>query len=110
MNVQHQELADGRWAKMSLAEQMANIGSEVERALSWRGRKNEEYAVQAAERALELFDLSLAAHKEGAKLRELSRGREAWAEYFFGANTFNSNDQEWKNYFNPFLFAARKHL
>ena len=30
MNYQHQQLADGRWALMSLAEQMANIGIEGE--------------------------------------------------------------------------------
>lgn len=30
---QHQQLASGRWAKMPFLEQMANIGSEVERAI-----------------------------------------------------------------------------
>jgi len=28
----HKELAAGKWFKLSLAEQMANIGSEVSRA------------------------------------------------------------------------------
>ena len=31
---QHKELAAGRWKKLSFCEQMANIGSEVERALA----------------------------------------------------------------------------
>lgn len=35
MSYQHKELAKDRWAKMSLCEQMANIGSEVSRALNW---------------------------------------------------------------------------
>ena len=34
-NYQHSELAAGRWAMMSLAEQMLNIGSEVSRANRW---------------------------------------------------------------------------
>lgn len=36
MNVFHKELAQGRWAQMPLAEQMANIGSEVSRAFNWQ--------------------------------------------------------------------------
>jgi hypothetical protein len=34
MTVQHRELAAGRWFQLSLIEQPANTGSEVERALN----------------------------------------------------------------------------
>ena len=54
----HQELAAGKWFKMSLAEQMANIGSEVSRAHKWEG-KDEDIFWGAVNRALELFDLTL---------------------------------------------------
>ena len=108
MTLEHRGLAEGRWAQMSFVEQMANIGSEVERALNWRSRNNGEYARKASERALELFDLSLAATQDASRLRELARAREAWAEYFFGKNPFCSNDEEWKKYFFQFTYAARK--
>jgi len=36
MNIQHKELAAGRWNKLSFVEQMANVGSEVERTINWR--------------------------------------------------------------------------
>jgi len=36
MNYQHKELASGRWEKLTFLEQMANMGSEVERALNWQ--------------------------------------------------------------------------
>jgi hypothetical protein len=36
MNIQHKKLTGGRWAEMPLAEQMANVGSEVSRALNWK--------------------------------------------------------------------------
>ncbi len=39
MSYQHKDLAAGRWSQLSLIEQMANIGSEVERALNWRIKK-----------------------------------------------------------------------
>jgi hypothetical protein len=55
---QHQELASGRWATMSFMEQMANVGSEVERAISWRKKNNGEYGRMAIERALELLELT----------------------------------------------------
>lgn len=36
MTFKHKDLAQGRWATMSLHEQMANIGSEVSRAFNWQ--------------------------------------------------------------------------
>ena len=41
-NYQHTELAAGRWATMTLAEQMLNIGSEVSRANRWKSKGNME--------------------------------------------------------------------
>jgi len=55
---QHKNLAAGRWEQLSFLEQMANIGSEVERALNWKTKKNNAYCVLAVERALELLDLT----------------------------------------------------
>ena len=40
MELQHKDLAAGRWAQMSLAEQMLNIGSEVLRANRWKTKDN----------------------------------------------------------------------
>jgi len=43
VNYQHQELAKGRWFELSLVEQLANVGSEVEQTISWRNKGNAEY-------------------------------------------------------------------
>ena len=37
---------------------MANVGSEVERALNWQAKGNKEYSRLAFERALELLDFT----------------------------------------------------
>lgn len=108
MTVQHQELAAGRWQQMSILEQMANIGSEVSRALNWRAKKNEDYSQRAFERALELIDLTLAGTNEIGRLRELARLREALVDYFFGTNEYASTDEQWRKYFLQFNFAIRK--
>ena len=108
MKLQHRELAAGRWAQMSLAEQMANIGSEVERALTWRAKNNATYSLRAAERALELFDLSLGAGQGFPRLKEMARMRETVADYFYGANDYSSTEISLKGYFSPFTYAARR--
>ena len=108
MTVQHKELAEGRWASFSLVEQMANIGSEVHRALNWKTKGNADYSQRAFERALELVDLSLDTTKEFPKLKEFARLREALVDYFWGSNEFASSDKAWERYFACFTYAARK--
>ena len=108
MSYQHKELAAGRWQELTFAEQMANIGSEVERAVNWRSRNNSDYARRAAERALELADLTIGAAKGFPRLKELTRMREAIVDDFFGENSFHSTDAAWRSYFLAFTFAARR--
>jgi len=108
MSFQHQELASGRWNKLSLLEQMANIGSEVERALKWRSKNNHEYCMSAFERALELLDITLDNCKDKAHLKEIARAREVLVDFFFGSNDFASSDSSLRSYFLQFACAARK--
>ena len=55
----HQSLADGRWHKMTLAEQLGNVGSEYERALRWKQKGNAKYFDGAFARMLELLALEI---------------------------------------------------
>lgn len=107
MNYQHKVLASGNIGKLTVLEQMANIGSEVERAINWRV-KNRQYSNNALIRALELLDLSIMDKKNLTKLKELVRLREVLADYFRGDNIYASTDVLWRKYFYPFYFAARK--
>jgi len=108
MSHQHAALAAGRWKQLSFLEQMANVASEVERALSWRARGNVPYAQRAFERALELLGLTLADASTAARLRELARLREALVDFFAGDNLYGSTEALWRSYFAPFTFAARR--
>ena len=107
MNFQHKELAEGRWQTLSFLEQMANVGSEIERTIQWKQKGNPEYARMAFERALELIDLTIQDMKNRSRLREIVRVREALADHFFFNNTYNSTAQLWRNYFFNFAYAAR---
>ncbi len=74
----HKNLARGGWPKLSLSAQLGNIGSEYERAVHWKAKGKPDLAAGAFERALELFDLTLAdARWKNYRLREISRAREA---------------------------------
>jgi len=108
MNYQHKELAAGRWQKLSFLEQMANIGSEVERALNWKAKDNIIYSQQAFERALELIDLTLDNLRFFPRLKEVARLREALVDYFSGVNQFMTEEVFWRKYFLNFVYAARR--
>ncbi|OGF24397.1 hypothetical protein A3H09_01310 [Candidatus Falkowbacteria bacterium RIFCSPLOWO2_12_FULL_45_13] len=108
MKIQHENLAAGGWAKLSLPEQLANIGSEVERALKWQARGNHDYSQKAFFRSLELLSLSLDGQKNGARLKELARLYEALVDYFQGENIFSSSASVWRKYFYAFNWLARK--
>ena len=109
MNYQHKQLAQGRWKELSFAEQMGNIGSEIERTIHWKEKGNPAYSDLAFERALELIDLTIADAKTGPRLRELTRTREALADHFVFSNEYRTTDECWKKYFFCFAYAARMH-
>ena len=106
--MQHRDLAAGQWSTLSLCEQMANIGSEVERAIKWKSKNNQEYAYRAFIRALELLDLSLMDEKNRTRCKELCRVRETLADYFYFDNTYHSTDAAWHRYFHAFTWAAQR--
>ena len=105
--MQHIDLNNGRWAKLTFVEQMANVGSEIERALKWNGSKRQEYAHFAHERALELFDLTLSSTHQFSILKEVARARELWLDFFVGENQYKQTARQWHNYFFSFTYAAR---
>ena len=102
--MQHASLAAGRWQRLSLAEQLGNIGSEVGRAL--RAKKAIEKQ-SAATRALELFDLTLADPRWRDRGSEIARAREVLCDYLFGDNVFGRTPKNLEGYFMAFAVAAR---
>lgn len=107
MNKYHRRLTKHRWSKLSRVEQMANVGSEIHRALKWKQGNNQPYAVMANARALELFDLTLDDTRHGAGLKEIARARELWLDFFLGENQYHQTANQWKKYFLAFNYAAR---
>jgi len=101
----HKNLTEEKWFSLSLAEQMANVGSEIERTILWR-KKDQKYSQLAFERALELLDLTKLDPKNRARLKELCRTREMLVDWFFD-NEYHSSDALWQRYFFAFNYLAR---
>jgi hypothetical protein len=102
----HRELAAGRWGRLSLAEQLANVGSEVGRLRRWRGR-DERLATAAFERALELLDLTLADARWRGRLKEIARARELLCDAASGGHWYGTTLEALDRYFLAFAIAAR---
>lgn len=73
MGIYSEELRE-RCLRMTLAEQMGNIGSEVHRARIAKDR-NEQRFLAARDRALELFKMTLGDSRWRGRLREIARVR-----------------------------------
>lgn len=95
------------WFRLSLVEQMANIGAEVGRAINWRKKGNERLWKNAFYRALELIDFTVDDPKNRNSLKEILRVRELLVDYFFGRNIYHSSCKDWEKYFYYFNYAAR---
>ena len=104
----HPTIPQEKWNALSTIEQMANIGSEVSRAINWK----EIYTTSmqmAVYRALELLTLSIEDKKNARGLKEILRIKECIADYFLGDNIYKFTDQWWQKYFLEYAIAARRH-
>ncbi len=106
MPIQHKELSRGGWQKFSIAEQLGNVGSEVSRAIQWRGR-DEKLFQGAVDRALELLDLTLQDSRWHTRLKELARAREFLCDIVFGENQYSISLEDLDKFFLDFAIIAR---
>lgn len=107
-NFLHKDLAAGSWHKMSLMEQLGNIGSEVGRARIYQDKNDKERLEKATDRALELFDLTLADSRWHGRLLEIGRARDSFCDAILGGSEYNSKLSDLEDYFMYFAIAARR--
>ena len=105
----HVGLAAGRWAALSLAEQLANVGTEVDRAVAaWEAHRTDRFD-RALARALELFDLTAADGRwRGLRRREILRAREEFCRLFFEDERPPNAARTLRDYFLRFAVLARR--
>lgn len=106
-------MAAGRWFEYPFDEQMANIGSDVHRAIKWYKEKDVKLFTTAYDMALELFDLTIKDERWEEKIEEIIQIRERFCKLFSDTNSFKNLDDEFEqidNYFFQYglLVSLRK--
>jgi hypothetical protein len=100
-----------RWQTLTLAEQLAHVGSEVERAIRAHESANQARFDSALARGLELFDLTAADIRwRGPKRREILRAREEFCRLFFDDDVRPDSAPGLRRYFLAFAVAARRRV
>jgi hypothetical protein len=94
---------------LSLAEQLANVGGEVDRAIAAQSAGRTDRFERALARALELFDLTAAdPRSRGARRKEILRAREEVCRIFFGEEKPAGAVESLQRYFLEFAVLARR--
>ena len=105
----HVGLAAGRWTSLSLVEQLANVGSEVDRAINAHEAGRVDRRDAAVNRGLELFDLTAADQRwRGSRRREVLRAREEFCALFWSEHEQPGAAASLSRYFLHFAVAARR--
>jgi len=95
------------WAKMTIFEQMGNIGSEVGRALSAKRQGNIERMTTAFLRGIDLIDATVedlaTKNNRSHRIHELLRAKEQFSE----AILTDKDDKGLEQYFMYFALAAQ---
>lgn len=104
----HPELANGRWHRMTIAEQLGNVGSEYERALRWKQAGDHVGFEHAFARMLELLDLTIADPRwKNHRLKELTRLREVICDELVSETPEFVHESDLREYFLYFGILAR---
>ena len=97
-----------RWERFTLMEQLANVGSEVERAIRAHEAGNAGRFENALGRALTLFDVTAADERwRGPRRREILRAREEFCRLFYDPEVPAASAEGVRRYFLAFAVAAR---
>ena len=103
----HKKLSKKKWHGLSTVEQMANVGSEISRAIIWK-EKSKDYSELAFYRAVELFGVTMNDPKNMGRLKEIARAKEMLVDWYLGENIHKSSEEQWQKYFLQFAVASRQ--
>jgi hypothetical protein len=97
-----------RWQRLSLIEQLANIGSEIYRVKMWQG-KDEKLFENSIIRVIELFNLTLSDPKNKGRLKEIARAKELFLDAVYnGGKEYRTSLDDLDKYFYQFALIVSK--
>ena len=99
----YEEKTDARWFSMPIGVQISNVGSEVNRAIRWKNRKEPQKAENFCKKAIEFLEIIKRDPKNVHRRGELDAAIEELRDYFLGENLFQTTDEVLTRYYDAFL-------
>ena len=93
-----------KWFKMSVQEQISNIGGEVNRAINWSNKGNTQRAKSFCNKAIEFVQLSMEDPKNRHRRREVYNCICELEDRFLGDNVFRTTDETLRKYYDAFIY------
>lgn len=91
------------WRKLSVSEQLIDVGTEVGRAVDAKERGNSEAARIYLNKALKWLHVTEDDPKNLKRFEELMSVEYELMDYFYGLNRFNNDKDSIMSYWNSFL-------
>ncbi|MDE7313667.1 MAG: hypothetical protein K2N87_18925 [Eubacterium sp.] len=91
------------WFAMPIGMQIANIGSEVHRAIRWKNKGDEQKKIGFCNKAIEFLELIKTDPKNEHRKQELDFCIEELQDYFLGENAYHTTDELLIRYYDAFL-------
>ena len=91
------------WFNMSVTNQIANVGSEVNMAINWKNKGKKKRETSFCNKAIEFLELIKNDPKNKYRCNELDGCIEELRDYFLGENIYNTTDEMLKKYYDSFV-------
>lgn len=91
------------WFAMPIGMQIANVGSEVHRAIRWKNKGDEQKKIGFCKKAIEFLELIKTDPKNEHRKQELDFCIEELQDYFFGENIYRTTDDSLIRYYDAFI-------
>ena len=92
-----------RWFEMPVWMQISNVGSEVQRAIRWKKRGDNQKAENFCKKAIEFWRLSEQDPKNKHRVGEFESAIDELRDYFMGENLYGTSDEMLIRYYDAFL-------
>ena len=92
-----------RWFNMPIGMQLANVGSEVARAIRWKNKNDREKQERFCAKAIELLELTKDDPKNEHRQGELDFCIEELEDFFRGENYYQTTDAMLIRYYDAFI-------
>lgn len=91
------------WYNMPVGLQLANVGSEVNRALSWKKRGNAQRTASFCNKAIDFLEIMKTDEKNRNRIGELNFCIEELKDFFLGDNIYGTTDETLMKYYDAFI-------